>query len=86
MTDDTISRDDALGSFLKFADDMRDIWQNYARPAWAETCSCGGSAEVSKDVPAAERRRIHQHFVHRHRACTVEPLALEIGQIGETDE
>lgn len=71
MSDDgTINRDDALTSFLKFADDMREIHERYRRPAYQETCGCGGSVEVSKEVSPAERRRVWQHFVFRHRDCT----------------
>lgn len=69
MADDLIETADALTSFLKFADDMREIHERYNRPAWAETCSCGATTEVAKDVPNAERARIYRNWIGRHLNC-----------------
>lgn len=67
---DLITPTDALTSFLKFADDMREIYERYNRPAWAETCACGGSIEVSKEVPNPERARMWRQWQGRHGRCT----------------
>ena len=61
---------DALGVFLSFADKLQAVHERAHRPAYAETCPCGGSIEVSRDVPAAERRRLHANFLGRHIRCT----------------
>lgn len=81
MSDEPISRDDALGSFLRLADRIQEAHESRTRPAYAETCPCGGRVEVSNAVPAAERRRIHQHFAFHHRECTAQPLAPVLGSV-----
>lgn len=60
---------DHLGTFLRFADAVQANAENARRPAYAEVCPCGGSVETSRDVPAAERRRIREAFAYRHRDC-----------------
>ncbi|WP_109507323.1 hypothetical protein [Nocardioides speluncae] len=40
------------------------------RPAYAETCSCGGTVEISREIPATERRRMYREFYGRHLRCT----------------
>lgn len=60
---------DALGLFLKFADDMKAIYHQAERPALAAVCPCGGSFEVSRHVTPAERRRAHVEFYSAHRGC-----------------
>ena len=59
-----------LDKFLRFADSVQAAHEKAERPAYSETCPCGGSVEVSRDVPAAERRRVHATFVGRHNDCT----------------
>lgn len=61
-----VTLDDALSSFLKFADSVRE---NYERPAWSEVCVCGASVEVGRCVPNAERARIFRQWVARHSHC-----------------
>lgn len=61
---------DALTLFLNFADAVQAHADRAHRPAYTETCPCGGSIEVSRDVPAAERRRLHGNFLGRHIRCT----------------
>lgn len=60
---------DPLGTFLRFADAVQANAERAHRPVYAETCPCGGSVEVGRDVTAAERRRIHASFLGRHRDC-----------------
>ena len=62
--------DDRLATFLRFADAVQANAERAHRPVYAETCPCGGTVEVGRDVTAAERRRIWQQFVGRHHACT----------------
>lgn len=59
-----------LDKFLRFADSVQAAHERANRPAYSETCACGAVVEVSRDVPAAERRRIHATFVGRHNDCT----------------
>jgi hypothetical protein len=79
-------RADALGTFLKFADAVQAAHERAHRPAYAETCVCGGSVEVGRDVSRADLRRIHGNFLGRHRGCIeqVTELAPVLGQVGET--
>lgn len=60
---------DPLGAFLRFADAVQVNAERAHRPVYVETCPCGGSVEVGRDVTAAERRRIHAMFCGRHRDC-----------------
>jgi hypothetical protein len=60
---------DHLGLFLKFADTVQANAALLTRPVYAETCPCGGSVEVGRDAPAAERRRIWSTFIGRHQDC-----------------
>ncbi len=63
------AENDVLGAFLRFADAVQAAHERGHRPAYAEICSCGGSVEVSRDVPAPERRRIRDNFLSKHQAC-----------------
>lgn len=65
----TIDRRDALEAFLRFADQMQENLKHDQRPAYAETCCCGGSVELSRDVTGAERRRVSAQFFTTHRFC-----------------
>lgn len=69
---------DNLGAFLKFADDLKEIRDHYERPVWAQTCRCGGSIEVGKGCPPAERRRAMANFHGMHRACAAIDQAGEV--------
>ena len=60
---------DHLGIFLKFADSIQVTYERAHRPAYAETCGCGGSVEVGRDVSRTDLRRIHANFLGRHREC-----------------
>lgn len=66
---------DPLGAFLRFADAVQEAHARALRPAYAETCGCGGSVEVGREVSRADLRRIHANFLGRHRDCltTVTP-------------
>lgn len=59
-----------LDKFIRFADTVQANSERAHRPAYAETCACGGSVEVAREVPAAERRRIRDTFVGLHQRCT----------------
>lgn len=59
-----------LDKFLAFADAVQANAERAHRPAYVETCPCGGSVEVGQGVPAAERRRIRDTFLGRHLLCT----------------
>lgn len=59
-----------LDKFLRFADAVQAAHAASQRPAYAETCPCGGSIEVGQGVPAAERRRARETFLGRHHRCT----------------
>ena len=59
-----------LEQFLAYADKLDDLMGARVRPAYAETCPCGGSVEVGADVPARERARLTGAFHARHRQCT----------------
>jgi hypothetical protein len=61
---------DPLTTFLKFADAVQANAERAHRPAYAETCTCGGSVEVGRDVSRADLRRIHANFLGRHQECT----------------
>lgn len=79
---------DHLGTFLRFADAVQANAESARRPAYAETCPCAGSVEVSRDVPAAERRRIREAFAYRHRDCatpTPRESATSAADGGEED-
>lgn len=87
----TFTASDALSSFIKFADDMRDIYTWYNRPAYAETCPCGASVEVGNTVDRAEQARIRRHFQGRHFRCLQQidfdqPGVTVLGQVGNTEE
>lgn len=69
MSDREATKDDALGTFLWFADTVQANAERAHRPVYAETCPCGGSVEVGRDATAAERRRIQATFYGRHRDC-----------------
>lgn len=60
----------ALDRFLDFADAVRAAHELAIRPAYTETCPCGGSVEVGQDVSRADLRRIHADFLGRHINCT----------------
>lgn len=64
---------DVLASFLKFADEVQANAHAATRPAYAQTCPCGGTIELSRDVPAAERRRLALNFHGMHHQCTAVP-------------
>lgn len=66
MADETTT----LDRFLAFADAVQASAEAAHRPAYSETCRCGASVEVSRDVPAAERRRIYTTFIGGHSRCT----------------
>lgn len=67
---DEQDRQDVLGHFLAFADAVQAHAERAHRPAYAETCVCGGSVEVGRDVPRADLRRMYVNFLGRHRDCT----------------
>lgn len=60
---------DSLAPFLRFADQMQEIYRAAERPALAAVCPCGGSFEVSRHVALAEQRRAHVEFYSAHRDC-----------------
>lgn len=62
----------ALDKFLAYADRLDDLMGARVRPAYAETCPCGGSVEVGADVPARERGRLTIAFYARHQHCAQE--------------
>ncbi len=64
---------DHLGIFLKFADSIQATYERAHRPAYTETCVCGGSVEVGRDVSRADLRRIHANFLGRHLDCLPTP-------------
>jgi hypothetical protein len=66
-------RNDDLAAFIRFADTVQATHERAHRPAYAETCPCGGTVEVSRDVSPVERRRIHANFLSRHIRCTAAP-------------
>lgn len=41
-----------------------------AIPAIHETCSCGADVTLAESVPEADRKRIHNAWVRRHKPCT----------------
>lgn len=59
-----------LDAMLRYLDTVADLANQREVPAYAETCSCGGSITVSKDIQPPERRRFHAQFIGRHRSCT----------------
>lgn len=63
-----------LETFLNFADKIQDAYERANRPAYAETCSCGGTIAIDRSVPPVERRRMWTHFQGRHRDCAVRPV------------
>lgn len=69
MTADEPSTNDALATFLRFADVVQEQSERAHRPAYTETCMCGGSVEVGRDVTRPDLRRIHANFLGRHRQC-----------------
>lgn len=69
---------DTLETFIRFADNVQANVERANRPAYCETCICGGSVEVGKDVSRADLRRIHANFLGRHRDC-VRPAARGFG-------
>lgn len=66
----TYTASDALASFLRFADQMKEIRDNYERPIWAQTCPCGGSVEVDRALPPSERKRVAANWYGMHARCT----------------
>lgn len=68
---------DHLGLFLQFADKVQAAHERAHRPAYAETCVCGGSVEVGRDASRADLRRIHANFLGRHRKCLAHDLMLD---------
>lgn len=60
---------DHLADFIRFADAAQEQAARAHRPAYAETCGCGGSVEVGKDATRADLRRIHANFLARHARC-----------------
>lgn len=79
-----VSNEEALAIFIRFADQMQDVYRQRNRPAYEERCPCGGSVEVAIEVPPAERRKIREHFQWRHRECARQSseLLAVLGQIG----
>lgn len=73
MSDHTAEQCDLLRTFLKFADEVQANAHAAARPAYAQTCPCGGTIELSRDVPAADRRRLANNFHGLHQQCTRVP-------------
>jgi hypothetical protein len=71
---------DTLGTFLAFADAVQASAERAHRPAYAETCTCGGSVEVGRDVSRADLRRIHANFLGRHRDCGM-ALTLDLAPV-----
>ena len=69
MSENSAERD-PLTLFLDFADTVQANVERANRPAYAESCVCGGSVEVGKDVSRADLRRIHANFLGRHLDCT----------------
>lgn len=69
MSADDRDQPDHLAIFVEFADKIQAAHERGHRPVYAETCPCGGSVEVGRDAPAAERRRIWGTFVGRHQHC-----------------
>lgn len=69
---EVVEETDHLGAFLRFADAVQANTERAHRPAYAETCGCGGSVEVGRDVSRADLRRIHANFLGRHRECLAE--------------
>ena len=65
----TRPENDTLDAFLRFADAVQAAHDRAHRPSYSETCSCGGSVEVGRDVSRADLRRIHANFLGRHRDC-----------------
>lgn len=61
-----------LAAFLRFADAVQAHAEAAHRPAYTETCMCGGAVEVGRVVSRADLRRIHANFLGRHLACTRE--------------
>lgn len=39
------------------------------RPAYAETCRCGGSIAVGRETFRMDLRRLHAAWLARHRDC-----------------
>jgi len=68
MSEHSVEKD-MLGTFLNFADAVQAAHERAHRPAYAETCICGGAVEVGRDVSRADLRRIHANFLGRHREC-----------------
>lgn len=76
MSEHGVEKDvDHLGIFLKFADSIQATYERAHRPVYAETCVCGSSVEVGRDVSRADLRRIHANFLGRHQYCVTRPEA-----------
>jgi hypothetical protein len=60
---------DYLDRLCKVIDATVEATEIRHRPAYAETCVCGGSVEVGHEVTRADLRRMHAHFVSRHMQC-----------------
>lgn len=41
-----------------------------AIPAIAESCSCGATVTISEAMPEADRKRIHNAWLRRHKPCS----------------
>ena len=59
---------DPLGAFLRYADRLHEYMA--FQPAYTETCCCGASVQIGRDVPARERVQTVRHFIARHQHCT----------------
>ena len=70
MADETVQDGRSLlEKFLDYADTLEALMGARVRPAYAETCRCGGQVEIGADVPSRERARLTAAFHARHAAC-----------------
>ena len=65
--EDTPPRHDGLVSLMHRLIDT--VNEKTAIPALHETCSCGGMITLSEVYPEADRRRMHNAWVRRHKPC-----------------
>lgn len=56
---------DLLGIFIRVMDSI----QEHPGPMYAETCCCGASIKIDREVPTTERRRAVANFLGRHQYC-----------------
>lgn len=72
----TTEREQIGMSFLDYLDRLNHIIEGAALAAevgYAETCVCGGSIRIGRDVPRQERRQMWGRWHLRHLTCA--PLA-----------